>query len=131
MAVLSTSRSMSLNLALKKNRKECSLEIWQDRWNLSETGRRTFIFVPQVNVNRASFNSRTTFIAGHGPFVTVFTGSVYVHTIICLMIKVVQTTGNRLPVTFFFTKPSAEDLSSTCVQILPNAKDPWPDSRVL
>ncbi|GBM95421.1 hypothetical protein AVEN_222851-1 [Araneus ventricosus] len=56
---------------LKKNRKECSLEIWQDRWNLSETGRRTFIFVPQVNVNRASFNSRTNqFIAGHGPFVT-------------------------------------------------------------
>ncbi|GBM65809.1 hypothetical protein AVEN_172661-1 [Araneus ventricosus] len=43
----------------------------QDRWNLSETGRRTFLFVPQININRASFNSRTNqFITGHGPFVT-------------------------------------------------------------
>ncbi|GBL63443.1 hypothetical protein AVEN_28489-1 [Araneus ventricosus] len=56
---------------LKKNLKKCSLVIWQDRWNLSETGRRNFHFVPQVNINRASFNSRTNqFITGHGPFVT-------------------------------------------------------------
>ncbi|GBO44143.1 hypothetical protein AVEN_135864-1 [Araneus ventricosus] len=37
----------------------------------SEMGRRTFLLVPQVNINRASFNSRTNqFITGHGPFVT-------------------------------------------------------------
>ncbi|GBL86005.1 hypothetical protein AVEN_89065-1 [Araneus ventricosus] len=41
---------------LKTNLKKCSLEIWQDRWNLSETGFRTFLFVPQVNINRASLN---------------------------------------------------------------------------
>ncbi|GBM28045.1 hypothetical protein AVEN_27434-1 [Araneus ventricosus] len=42
-----------------------------DRWNLSETGRRTFLFAPQVSINRASFNSRTNqFVTGYGPFVT-------------------------------------------------------------
>ncbi|GBN82482.1 hypothetical protein AVEN_29530-1 [Araneus ventricosus] len=29
-----------------------SFEMWQDTWNLSETGRRASIFVPQVNINR-------------------------------------------------------------------------------
>ncbi|GBO34209.1 hypothetical protein AVEN_142208-1 [Araneus ventricosus] len=96
MAVLSTSISFSQNLALK-NLKECSLNIWQDRWNLSETERRTFLFVPQVNINRASFNSRThQCITGHGPLVPVFTGSVYVHTIDAFaVLKVIQTTTQQ------------------------------------
>ncbi|CAL1262738.1 unnamed protein product, partial [Larinioides sclopetarius] len=36
------------------------LELLQnrDRWNLLETGRRTFLFVPQVNINQASFSSK-------------------------------------------------------------------------
>ncbi|GBM66720.1 hypothetical protein AVEN_197789-1 [Araneus ventricosus] len=40
------------------NLKKCSLETRQDGWNLSETGRRTFLFVPEVSINRATFNSK-------------------------------------------------------------------------
>ncbi|GBM84266.1 hypothetical protein AVEN_102016-1 [Araneus ventricosus] len=111
MAVLSTSISIFLNLALK-DLKKCSLEIWQDRWNLSETGRRNFLFVPQVNINRASFNSRTNqFITAHGPFVT------YLHRFgLCSHDRCfcgAEGDPNRYatvcPVTkpFHFTKPSA------------------------
>ncbi|GBM34238.1 hypothetical protein AVEN_60579-1 [Araneus ventricosus] len=114
MAVLSTSISISLNRSLK-NLKKYSLEIWQDRWNLSETGRRTFLFVPQVNINRASFNSRTNqFITGHRPFVT------YLHRFgLCSHDQCVcgaEGDPNHFvtvfPVAkpFHFTKPRAENL---------------------
>ncbi|GBN28654.1 hypothetical protein AVEN_209726-1 [Araneus ventricosus] len=61
MAVFSTSISISLNLALISK----SVPLKSGRIDGS------FLFVPQVNINRASFNSiDNQFITGHGPFVT-------------------------------------------------------------
>ncbi|GBN89216.1 hypothetical protein AVEN_156776-2-1, partial [Araneus ventricosus] len=54
---------------LKKFLKKCSREIWQD--SLSTFRQRNFPFVPQVNINRTSFDSKINqFITGHGPSVT-------------------------------------------------------------
>ncbi|GBM77108.1 hypothetical protein AVEN_77626-1 [Araneus ventricosus] len=126
MAVLSTSISISLNLALKKSKK-CSLEIWQDRFNLSETGRRTFLFVPQVNINRASFKSRTNqFITGHGPFVTYLHrfGLCSHHRCVCGAKGDPNHYATVCPVTkpFHFKKPSAENLSTWCENIVQNKR---------
>ncbi|GBN56638.1 hypothetical protein AVEN_204507-1 [Araneus ventricosus] len=122
MAVLSTLISIYLNLALK-NLEKWSLEIWRDRWNPSETGRRTFLFVPQVNINRASFNSRTNrFMTEHEPFMT------YLHRFgLCSRDRCVcgakgdpNYYATVCPVAnpFHFTKPSAENLSMLCKNIV-------------
>ncbi|GBN13982.1 hypothetical protein AVEN_252670-1 [Araneus ventricosus] len=95
----------------------------QDRWNLSEAGRRTFLFVPQVNINRASFNSRINqFITGHRPFVT------YLHRFdLCSHDRCVcgakddpNHYATVCPVTkpFHFTKPSAANLLTWCENIV-------------
>ncbi|GBN27413.1 hypothetical protein AVEN_58715-1 [Araneus ventricosus] len=117
MAVLSIPISISLNLAFKKNLKKCSLEIWQDRWDLSETERRTFLFVHQANINRASFNSRTNqFIAGHGPFVTYLgrLGLSSHNRCVCGAKGDPNHYATVCPVTkpFHSTKPSAGNLST-------------------
>ncbi|XP_035205549.1 uncharacterized protein LOC118180585 [Stegodyphus dumicola] len=45
------------------------LSKWQDRWTMSPTGRRTFKFIPKVNINTISSSSAiTTFLTGHGTF---------------------------------------------------------------
>ncbi|GBM08292.1 hypothetical protein AVEN_101425-1 [Araneus ventricosus] len=122
MAVLSTSGSISVNIALKYL-KLCSLKIWQDRWNLLETGRRAFLYLPQVNINRASFNSKINqFITRHGAFVTYLHGFCLCSHDRC----VCGYKGNPnhyatvFPVTkpFHFKKPSAENLSAWCENIV-------------
>ncbi|GBN98516.1 hypothetical protein AVEN_192514-1 [Araneus ventricosus] len=123
MAVLSYINIDFPKSCFKNNLKKCFLEIWQDRWNLSETGRRTFLFVPQVNINRASFNSRTNqIITGHGPFVT------YLHRFglcshdrwICGAKGDPNHHATACPVTkpFHFTKPNAENFSTWCGNIV-------------
>ncbi|GBM35575.1 hypothetical protein AVEN_121031-1 [Araneus ventricosus] len=94
-----------------------------DRWNLSETGRRTFLFAPQANINRASFNSRINqFNTGHGPFLTDL------HSL-CLCSHDRCVCGAKgdpnhyaavCPVTkpFHFTKPSAENIPTWCVNVV-------------
>ncbi|GBM16396.1 hypothetical protein AVEN_129718-1 [Araneus ventricosus] len=82
-------------------------------------GRLTFLLVPQVNINRTLFNSKTNqFITGHGPFVT------YLHRFgLCSHGRYVCGDPNHYatvcPVTkpFHFTKPSAEKLSTWCENI--------------
>ncbi|GBM87133.1 hypothetical protein AVEN_110013-1 [Araneus ventricosus] len=91
--------------------------------NLSETGRRTFLFVPQVNINRASFNSRTNqFITGHGPFVTYLHGfGLWSHDrCVCGAKGDPNHYATIFPVTkpFHFTKTSAENLSTWCENIV-------------
>ncbi|GBL93554.1 hypothetical protein AVEN_59737-1 [Araneus ventricosus] len=87
-----------------------------------ETGRRNFLFVPQVNIIKASFNSRTNqFIPHHGPFVT------YLHRFgLCSHDRCIfgaKGDSNHyatvFPVTkpFHFSKPSAENLSTWCENI--------------
>ncbi|GBO28466.1 hypothetical protein AVEN_236372-1 [Araneus ventricosus] len=86
-------------------------------------GRRTFFFLPQVNINPAAFNSRTNqFITGHGPFVTYLhrfglcshdrcvccaKGDPNHYATVCLVTK-----------PFRSTKPSAENLSTWCENIV-------------
>ncbi|GBN99797.1 hypothetical protein AVEN_88446-1, partial [Araneus ventricosus] len=97
------------------------------------TGWRTLLFIPQVNINRASFNSRTNhFITGHGLFVT------YLHRFgLCSHDRrVCGAKGNPnhyatvypVPKLFHFTKPSAENLSTWCENI---AQDKRPFARLI
>ncbi|GBO08977.1 hypothetical protein AVEN_5605-1 [Araneus ventricosus] len=85
------------------------------------------LFVPQVNSNRASFNSRTDqSISGHGPFVT------YLHRFgSCSHDGGVSDDESDpdhyapdCPVTkpSHFTNSGAENLSTWCENILPDKK---------
>ncbi|GBN76731.1 hypothetical protein AVEN_180431-1 [Araneus ventricosus] len=108
---------------LKKNLKKCSHEIWQDRWNLSEAGRRTFLFLPQFNSNRASFSSRTNqFITVHRPFVSYLLrfGLCSHDRCVCSAKGDPNHYAAVCPVTkpFHFTKPSAENISMWCENIV-------------
>ncbi|GBM26878.1 hypothetical protein AVEN_266306-1 [Araneus ventricosus] len=94
-----------------------------DRWNLSETGRRTFLFVPKANINRASFNSRTNqFITGHGPFETCLHrfGLCSHDRSVCVDKGYPNHYATICPVTkpFHFKKTRAENLSTWCENIV-------------
>ncbi|GBM20185.1 hypothetical protein AVEN_5702-1 [Araneus ventricosus] len=114
-------RSRTARSCLKKSQKVFPLEISQDRWNFPETGRRTFHFVPQVDINQASFNSKIDqFITGHESFVT------YLH-MFGLCSRCVRDDkddpdhyATDYPVTkpFHFKMPSAENLSTWCENII-------------
>ncbi|GBO27185.1 hypothetical protein AVEN_43017-1 [Araneus ventricosus] len=98
-------------------------------------GRRTFLFVPQVNINRASFKSRTNqFITGPGPFVTCL------HRFgLCSHDRCVcGAKGDRnhyvtvCPVTKrFHSRSPVLKIFRRGVKILSKTKDPWHDSCVL
>ncbi|GBN79170.1 hypothetical protein AVEN_200400-1 [Araneus ventricosus] len=88
-------------------------------------GTANFLFVPQVNINRASFNSKINrLIAGHGPFV------IYLHRFgLCSHDRCDDkgdpdhyATGCSLTKPFHFMKPSAENLSTYSENIIQNKR---------
>ncbi|GBM47914.1 hypothetical protein AVEN_59278-1 [Araneus ventricosus] len=94
--------------------------------------RRTFLFVPLLNINRTLFNSRTNqFITGHGTFVTyLLRFDLCSHDrCVCGAKGDPNHYATVCPVTkpFHFMKPSAESLSTWYENIVQD-KDPWHDS---